>query len=114
MTLFVEEFLYRGRAPSDAQPSAWHVILGDAVTDAFGKQSISLSDALTPSQAEELGFPLSAVIAGINNELAKQVDALSTELAATKGERDRAVTALDQMSKLQLAQGSDQSAPPSS
>jgi hypothetical protein len=111
MTLFVEEFLYRGRAPADLQPSAWHVILGDAVTDAFGKQSISLSDALTPSQAEALGFPLSKVIAGINDELAKQVDVLSAELAATKGERDRAIKALDQMSKSLPAQAADPEAP---
>lgn len=88
MTLFVEEFLYRGKPPGSVELPAWHVVLGDAVTDAFGNQAISLSGPLTPARAETLGYSLAAVIADLNAGIAASADALRVELAAVKAERD--------------------------
>lgn len=61
--VFVEEFLYRGRAEG---PSAWHVVLGVVVDDGFGETTLNLKGPLTPGQAEAMGYPLSKVVEGIN------------------------------------------------
>jgi len=97
MALFVEEFLYRGKAPGVAEQPAWHVVLGDAVTDAFGNLSISLSGPLPVARAETLGFGLPSVIAEINavvlataDALRQDVARLDDELKSVRAEAERA------------------------
>ena len=84
MTLYVDEFLYRGKPPGSADLPAWHVVLGDAVTNGFGEPSISLSGPMTPERAEALGFPLAAIVAQINAGMAAAADALRVEIADCK------------------------------
>ncbi len=85
MTLYLEEFLWRGRAPDDARPPAWHVILASKGTDAFGQPYCDLSPALTPEQAKGLGFDLAAVFSVINSEALQECDRLRSELASAQG-----------------------------
>lgn len=66
MSVYLDEFLYRGRPEGSDQPPAYHVILGSVTRDGFGKTVVTTSDALTPEQAEAAGFPLPAALAAIN------------------------------------------------
>lgn len=94
MALYLEEFLYRGRP--DGQPPAYHVVLGDAGTDAFGNPSLVLSGPLTPAQAEALGFSLQAVAEAINSQTLaaltqaqSDLDAARTKIAALEQQLSR-------------------------
>lgn len=101
--MFVYEFLFRGRAPSDAAPSAWHVQLGDVVTS-FGTSKTVVSDVMTPAAAKAFGFDLTTIIADINmqtladlktvkdalKDATTEIDATKTSLAAVTAERDAA------------------------
>lgn len=91
---FVHEFMFRGRAPGDVQPPAWHVILGDNITDPFGNSKFVDSGALTPAQAAAAGFPLPALLAAINTATMAQVTSLRAEVAQHKADLEIAQAAL--------------------
>ncbi|TDR90278.1 hypothetical protein [Enterovirga rhinocerotis] len=86
MAVFVYEFLFRGRPPGSGGPPAFHVILGDAQTDAFGRETISLNGPMTPEQAGALGFPLETVIETINADTLEEVGALSARASTLESE----------------------------
>ncbi|WP_303831973.1 hypothetical protein [Asticcacaulis taihuensis] len=88
MSLYVEEFLWRGRPEGSDLPSGWHLIVGAKSVDGFGVERIDLSQALTPEQAEAMGFPLENIIAGINADALKQVDALAAQVASLQAQLD--------------------------
>ncbi len=86
---YLYEFLYRGRPAGSAEAPAWHVVLGRHVTPpgATDAQFVA-SGALSPAQAEAAGFPLSAVLAGIDAAALAGRDAAVAEAAALRRERD--------------------------
>lgn len=93
---YLYEFLYRGRPAGSAEPPAWHVVLGQSVTPPGGGAPYFVaSGALTPAQAEEAGFPLSAVLAGIDAAALAGQDTARAEAKAARGERDAALVARD-------------------
>lgn len=93
---YLYEFLYRGRPAGSAEPPAWHVVLGQSVTPpgAAHAQFVA-SGALTPAQAEAAGFPLAAVLAGIDAAALTGRDAALVEAEAARRERDAAVSERD-------------------
>lgn len=88
MTIKVDEFLYRGPHSKNGNVAGWHVVLVEETTDVFGGIARSFSGALTPEQAEALGFPLPVIINAINTTVLAERDALKTERDALKTERD--------------------------
>lgn len=87
-TMYLEEFLYRGRAPDDPREPAYHVILGEVGQDGFGQRTIALSPALTPDQAREAGFPLPAIVEAVNADLMDQNVSLLARIAELEAERN--------------------------
>ncbi len=85
---WVEEFLYRGRAPGSGVDPAWHVTVGAIVDDGFGGQTTVTRGPLTIDQAEEMGFELPVILAEINDDLMREVVSLQAELEATRAELD--------------------------
>lgn len=64
---FVFEFLFRGGPTSSPDDDTWHVILGREVADPEnGGKKLELTGALTPTQAEAIGFPLNKIVRGLN------------------------------------------------
>lgn len=88
MTIYIEEFLYRGKSPSSAQPASWHLVLGDEVTNGFGKNTISFAGPMTPAQAKDLNFDLPVVLAAINTAVMGQLTVKTSELAAKSADLD--------------------------
>ncbi|TXH12882.1 MAG: hypothetical protein E6R03_12145 [Hyphomicrobiaceae bacterium] len=81
--------------------AAYHVVLGEDVT-ALGKTTPVYGDALTSEQAEAAGFPLVAILDGINSAALVDGDRLRAALQATRDdlkntsdERDRLLAALE-------------------
>lgn len=66
--MHVDEFLYRGR--SDTTRSIWHVVLAEQSADVHpvtkAPHPPRLYGPMTPKQAEDMGFPLKAVLADLN------------------------------------------------
>lgn len=93
MTLYIEEFLWRGRPPGSDQPLAYHVVLGSFGKDAFGRDGVTISDPMTPAQAEQMGFPLSTIVNGINAVTLQERDAAIAAQKSAESERDDAVSA---------------------
>ncbi|WP_207179909.1 hypothetical protein [Methylobacterium indicum] len=86
---YLYEFLYRGRPAGSAEAPAWHVVLGRHVTPLGATEAqFVASGALSPAQAEAAGFPLSAVLAGIDAAALAGRDAAVAEAAALRRERD--------------------------
>jgi hypothetical protein len=86
---FLYEFLYRGRPAGSAEAPSWHVVLGQHVTPPGATEAqFVASGALTPAQAEAAGFPLAAVLAGIDAAALAGRDAALAEAAAARQERD--------------------------
>lgn len=68
---WVYDFSYRGRAPDDPAPPAWHL----EIVSAAGRKMLSMSKA-----AEE-GIELPSLLAGINAEVLAENEALRTRIA---------------------------------
>lgn len=93
---YLYEFLYRGRPAGSAEAPAWHVVVGQYVTPPGAQEpQFVASGALTPAQAEAAGFPLSAVLAGIDAAALAGRDAAAAEAAALRRERDALVVERD-------------------
>ncbi|MEN3236442.1 MULTISPECIES: hypothetical protein [Methylobacterium] len=93
---YLYEFLYRGRPAGSAEAPAWHVVIGQHVTPPGAAEAqFVASGALTPAQAEAAGFPLSAVLAGIDAAALAGRDAAAAEAAALRRERDALVVERD-------------------
>ncbi|SEO99818.1 hypothetical protein SAMN04487843_105366 [Methylobacterium sp. ap11] len=86
---YLYEFLYRGRPAGSAEAPAWHVVIGQHVTPPCAAEAQFVSSgALTPAQADAAGFPLSAVLDGIEAAALAGRDAALAEAAALRRERD--------------------------
>lgn len=79
--IFVEEFLYRGQPSADEADAAWHVVLGAADTDAFGKPVLNLNGPLNMTQAIAAGWPLPTILAAINSASLTQIEAVQAQNA---------------------------------
>lgn len=90
MAIYIDEFLYRGRAPDDNTPPGWHLTVRDSVT--------KLSTQFNMAAAVNAGYALPTIISAINiaavlerdAEIAKnqaltlQVEVLLSENASLK------------------------------
>lgn len=85
--LYVYEFLWRCQANGE---TAYHVCLAEEIVDGFGKMRHIESDAMTPQQAEALGFPLTAIIAGINTAVMAERNSAIVGKTKAEAERDQA------------------------
>jgi hypothetical protein len=91
---FLYEFLYRGRPAGDPQDPAWHVVLGQHVAPPGATEAQFVqSGALTPEQAAAAGFPIAAVLDGINAAALTGRDAARTEAARLRHEAEAASAA---------------------
>jgi hypothetical protein len=72
MTLYLHEFLYRGRSPDSAEPPTYHVQLASEGQDAFGAPILSVTQAMTPERAEAMGFVLPEIVSAIDYRLMKE------------------------------------------
>ncbi|WP_303827561.1 hypothetical protein, partial [Asticcacaulis taihuensis] len=88
MSRYVEEFLWRGRPEGSDLPAGWHIIIGAQSVDGFGGERIDFTQALTPEQAEAIGFPLETIIAGINADALKAADILRAQVASLQAQLD--------------------------
>lgn len=75
MAIFLYEFLYRGRPGGSAEPPAWHLILGSATVNDFGKSQIAAGDAMSVTQAKEAGWGLPEIVAAINADVLVETEA---------------------------------------
>lgn len=87
---WIEEFLYRGRPKGDERPPAYHVVLGHKMIDGFNRPHLSLSDPMTPEQAEAMGYSLPTLLESINKDLMVEIESLKTAHA----DKDKAITEL--------------------
>ena len=84
MTIYVDEFLFRGRAPDDAEPPAWHVVLGNKGVTVFNDPFRDMSTTMNSQQAESAGWSLPTIIADINTQLLKQCEVQAATIADLK------------------------------
>lgn len=84
--MFVYEFLWRGQPPGSDQLPAYHVILADVVKSGLGMDVITPSTALTPQQAESLGFPLKQIVKDINGKALADLSEVMSANAALQEE----------------------------
>lgn len=77
---YIVEFLFRGRAPGDATPNAWHVILGVDDVDGFG-QPRHTEQILNVADATAAGYDLAAIVSGINAAALADAEALRAQVA---------------------------------
>lgn len=93
MTLYIDEFLYRGRAADDIEPPAWHLIMADKITDGFGvvqrHQRIFNMD-----QAAKAGYALPEIISTINASALASSDAAKATITALQNQLDAANTSI--------------------
>jgi hypothetical protein len=101
MTIYVHEFLYRGRAPGSTEPPAWHLILASDAKDEMGR-NVAPGPALSMAQATAAGWGLPEIVAAINADLLAEaetlraardgqeaeIEQLRTEKATVTAERD--------------------------
>lgn len=85
MALHLYEFLFRGRPAGSAEPPAYHVILADDGSDAFGQPTLALSPAMTPGQAKARGFGLPEIVGAIDAALMAENAALKAENETLRG-----------------------------
>lgn len=78
MAAYFYEFLYRGRPADSADAPAWHVTLGAAGKDTFGR-AYHDEATLNMSQAEAAGWALPAILGAINTDALKEVERLRLE-----------------------------------
>lgn len=88
---FIYEFLYRGRAPGDAEPPAYHLILGTMKAPPFSDvEELATSDTMNVEQAIAAGYPLTEILAEINADTLAHNDAQSTQISDLTGELEQA------------------------
>lgn len=83
MAVWIDEFLYRGRAPGSLIPPAWHVNLSADGTDPFG-QPVVHTRQLAMAAAVAQGWTLPVLIQEINAELLAELSIAREALAAIK------------------------------
>lgn len=87
MSLYVSEFLFRGHEPAGGAAPAWHLVLGQSGSDAFGAP-LPDGPVMTMQQAEAAGYDLPAVIAAINTAALAEAERLGALLAAYEAETE--------------------------
>jgi len=80
MSLYVHEFLFRGRDRDGGEPPAWHLILGQSGSDVFGAP-LPNGPVMTMQQAIDAGYDLPAIIANINSEALAEIERLNAVAA---------------------------------
>lgn len=81
MTVYLYEFLYRGRPPGSAEEPAWHVVLGAVGEDAFGRP-VHAEKTLDMAQAAAAGWDLPKIIEAINASALAEAEMLRREIEA--------------------------------
>jgi hypothetical protein len=115
MAIYIEEFLFRGRAPGEAREPAWHVTLAEEVEiEGIGQRRFTRQ--LGVAAAAAAGWTLPDVIAAINAEALAEAEAGRAALAeleqvreakaAAEADRDRALVERDRA----MADGADREA----
>jgi len=97
MAIYIEEFLYRGKAPSSGATEAWHVILGNETDNGFGGKAVAISDPMSPAQAATAGFPLPVILAAINTAIMDQLTASQAQTTTLQAQLDALQTQNDQL-----------------
>jgi hypothetical protein len=95
MAIYIDEFLYRGRAPGSAEEPAWHLVLASAGEDDFGRPTRAVR-TLGMAEARAAGWGLPEVIAAINAGLAAEIETKRSEVEALRSEieaKDAAIEA---------------------
>lgn len=102
MTVYVEEFLYRGRDPEHerGQESTFHVTLAQFVQGPDGKHQQLRAGPLTPEQAVEKGFGLPRILDEIAQVAILERDAERARAERAEAERDAAKAEWTDMAKL--------------
>lgn len=100
MTVYVEEFLYRGRDPEHerGQESTFHVTLAQFVEGPDGKRQQLKAGPLTPEQAVEKGFALPRILDEIAQTALLERDAAKARAEKAETERDVAKAEWTEMS----------------
>lgn len=92
MSVYVEEFLFRGRCPDNEadKQAAYHVVLAQFVAGPDGSTQLLRTQPLTPEQADAKGFPLGKIVGEIAANAMRDKDAADKAAAVA---RDKAETA---------------------
>ena len=85
---FIYEFLFRGGESSKPDDDTWHVVLARPYEDVTGATKLDISEPLSPARAEALGFPLSRIIADLNQTAVNAAGELANVMAKAKSDRD--------------------------
>lgn len=80
-SIYVDEFLFRGRPANSADAPAWHVQLGVQQDDGFGGLTTSFK-LFNMADAEAAGWPLPAIISAINADTLKISEQLTVDKTA--------------------------------
>lgn len=93
---YLEEFTFRGRCPAHeaGTEAAYHVVIAQWIDGIDGKAKQVKTDALTPAQADGLGFTLNRVLGDIAAAAVRDRDAALSAKAAAEEQRDAAQAAL--------------------
>ncbi len=75
MSIYLYEFLYRGRHENSDESPAWHIILASEETDSFGN-NLRSEKTFNIHEAEKIGFTLETIISGINTDIMKENERL--------------------------------------
>jgi len=104
---FIFEFLYRGRAPGDPEPPAYHLILGKMVTETFSDvPTLSTSDTMNVEQATAAGYSLDEILTEINADTLAHNDAQATQITDLQAKLDQANEDLQASSTTATSQAS--------
>lgn len=95
MTIFVQEFLFRGYEPSKGGGGAWHVVLGSEVADGLGGTVVQLR-TMSIAQAEAEGHSLPDLIAAINASTLVTAERANAELRSERDARTEMQGRLDE------------------
>jgi len=93
---YLEEFTYRGRCSTHeaGTEAAYHVVIAQWIDGPDGRAKQIKTDALTPSQADGLGFTLNSVLGDIAVAAVRDRDAALSAKVAAEEQRDAAQEAL--------------------
>lgn len=85
---YLDNFRFQCHPPSWGVAPDYHVEIGVDRYDEFGNPDPRLSGAMTPEQAAAKGFPLEAVIQGINQTAIDECLRLRAQVASLQAQLD--------------------------
>jgi hypothetical protein len=89
---FLYEFLFRGRAPHELEPPAWHVGIQHRLK--AGEQVIAHTQILNMAQAIAAGWDLKAIAADINTQALAELELARLRVAELERDFEQAGAAL--------------------